>query len=72
MVPLDMSKIAESVLSYAVEIAAKLGSRLHLVTVHESVPAAMKRSCQTYLERVTEGVRVCRRARRVRKYRAEY
>jgi len=57
LVPMDGSKIAEMVIPYAEEFAAKLGSEMILVSVFEPVLKDPERLHQTYLERISEQVR---------------
>jgi nucleotide-binding universal stress UspA family protein len=56
LVPLDGSSAAEIVFPFVEEIAAKLGSRIILVTVSESGSADLDHLFRSYLERVREQV----------------
>ncbi len=56
LVALDGSKPAEMVIPYAEEIAAKLGSRLMLVSVSESAGADTEHLYQAYLKRMADQV----------------
>lgn len=58
LVPLDGSKTAEMALPYAVEIAGKLCSQFFLVEVSESGSPDAEHLCQTYMERITDQVRL--------------
>lgn len=54
LVPLDGSSEAETALPYAVEIAARLGSEICLVSVSESTVLDIDNLYYSYLERVSE------------------
>jgi nucleotide-binding universal stress UspA family protein len=54
LVPLDGSKVAEMVVPYAEEVAAKLSSQIILVSVFEPAPTDQERLQQTYLEHIRE------------------
>jgi len=56
LVPLDGSKVAESVLPYVEEITAKFGAEIILVSVYESTAVDMGQICRSYLDQIAEQV----------------